>query len=836
MKRLVALLALFALIAAACTADDDTATPSTSVTTSTVVATTTVPSPATTTTTPPVGVLALSPFGTIDDVPFLDGAPAYAGPPTPTSLAGVSIAPWVADALAAAGAEQTLAANGFVVVPSTYHQFFHVYEGAEYLGHPVFVTTDAAYHVWHLAFDKILRETEQQTLLPILEELVAELVTRARAQEAELAGSPLADDAARVRQYFEAIAVALELDVGPVGPLAAEEATFISNYSERTDSPTIGTGDCEKSGFLTHCVDYTLYRPRGHYTRNADLERYFRAMSALGNTAFLLNDDMLRRGVLATRVLLSDAQLTQMWQRIYEPTAFIVGAADDYTPFELANAVDATIGWDDLERITDPAVTEALAVQLLETRPVLINPEASSMRLMGVRLVIDSYILDQLVRPNVQPREWASPLDIAAAFGSEWAYDVVRELGEADYPDYDSQLAAMRQLVAARTITDWGKTVYDGWLWALAPMWAEHGTAYPDFMQTDTWAAKAHQTGFGSYTELKHDTILYSKQAVAQGGGDEPPSRPRHWVEPEPVVYGRLAALSALMADGLASRDLLPEEYAELLADLVEFYERLESIARDELAGTPLSADDSDFLTWIGGELETLWLRTSDVDQDFDTGPDSRAALVADIFTSALGFLELGTGHIDQIFVIVPDDAGGWQVAVGGVYSYYEFYKSEGDRLTDEEWRAMLDAGQAPERPGWQSAMLAGEVPSGSTETAGVGPGALCRDLAAAGYRYAGAVGYWLREGRPERMDADGNGIPCETVYDTEEFFAPVLNVESGLLCRDLRDDDKVDTYTGAVAYWLAEGMPSRMDADGNGVPCETVWPAADVARFLDSS
>ena len=28
---------------------------------------------------------------------------------------------------------------------------------------------------------------------------------------------------------------------------------------------------------------------------------------------------------------------------------------------------------------------------------------------------------------------------------------------------------------------------------------------------------------------------------------------------------------------------------------------------------------------------------------------------------------------MDRIYVIVPDDIGGFQVASGGVYSYYEF-------------------------------------------------------------------------------------------------------------------------------------------------------------------
>jgi hypothetical protein len=44
-------------------------------------------------------------------------------------------------------------------------------------------------------------------------------------------------------------------------------------------------------------------------------------------------------------------------------------------------------------------------------------------------------------------------------------------------------------------------------------------------------------------------------------------------------------------------------------------------------------------------------------------------------------------------------------------------------------------------------------------------PGLYCRDLALRGTSYADAVIYWWSEGSPDRMDADHNGIPCETVY-----------------------------------------------------------------------
>ena len=74
--------------------------------------------------------------------------------------------------------------------------------------------------------------------------------------------------------------------------------------------------------------------------------------------------------------------------------------------------------------------------------------------------------------------------------------------------------------------------------------------------------------------------------------------------------------------------------------------------------------------------------------------------------TGKVTALEIGTGWVDQILVLVPDDAGRFHVALGGVYSYYEFQQPITDRLTDEAWRAMLKAGEAPARPTWVTPVI----------------------------------------------------------------------------------------------------------------------------------
>ena len=46
-----------------------------------------------------------------------------------------------------------------------------------------------------------------------------------------------------------------------------------------------------------------------------------------------------------------------------------------------------------------------------------------------------------------------------------------------------------------------------------------------------------------SWTELKHDTILYAKQVMAEMGGGPEEEPPKGYVEPNPEAYARLLAL-----------------------------------------------------------------------------------------------------------------------------------------------------------------------------------------------------------------------------------------------------------------------------------------------------
>ena len=134
-------------------------------------------------------------------------------------------------------------------------------------------------------------------------------------------------------------------------------------------------------------------------------------------------------------------------------------------------------------------------------------------------------------------------------------------------------------------------------------------------------------------------------------------------------------------------------------------------------------------------------------------------------------------------------------------------------------------------------------TPPAGDNPLGLPAGLFCRDLVARGFSYADSVAYWNAEGQPDRMDADLNGYPCETVYPSEDVIAywgfdpqggggggGMQDLPSGLYCRDLAAMGY--SYADAVGYWNVWGQPDRMDEDLNGYPCETVYPASDVIAY----
>jgi len=634
-----------------------------------------------------------------------------------------------------------LAQNGFVVDlpgPEVYHEFYQIYEDFRYSSEPMFVTTDSVLHVYHLLFDKILRDLEVEYFIPTLESLTAAMLGASLEQYQSLLGSPLEEPARRNVAYFAVAARLLgSSDPAPseVAEMVDEEFALIAAAGGPAESPIWFRDDLPPDMVLRE--DYSQYIPRGHYTRSEALERYFRTMMWYGRLTFRLNDPFeTQRALLVARALRTalatdgiPMSAEELWQRIYEPTTFLVGRADDLSYFEYGALADEVFGVDaPIEAYGDPDQLAAFLSAAEELPPPQVNSMwvwiwqdqetvTKGFRFMGQRFTIDAYVFQQMIWRRVgtseNPRGLPTALDFFAALGSDDALQILEDLGHREYANFDTQMERVRGELAALETDSWTQNVYWAWLYALQPLITVHDESFPEFMRTEAWRLRDLNAALGSYTELKHDTILYAKQVMAEMGGG-PPEVIGGYVEPNPEAFARMLALAEMTRDGLQARGLLSANIEGALANLIDLLQFLKVTAEAELAGEGLSDDDSLRIQFIGGELEALTLAASDCEEE---GPacldlqDQQAALVADIATglspdvAGLAVLEEGVGRPTRIYVVLPDSTR--RLAVGAVFSYYEFVVPASERMTDEAWQAMLEAGTNPPPPTWTEAFMA---------------------------------------------------------------------------------------------------------------------------------
>ena len=84
--------------------------------------------------------------------------------------------------------------------------------------------------------------------------------------------------------------------------------------------------------------------------------------------------------------------------------------------------------------------------------------------------------------------------------------------------------------------------------------------------------------------------------------------------------------------------------------------------------------------------------------------------LVADVHTDTnppMEVLEEGVGYVDLALVAYKVPDGQIILGAGPTLSYYEFKQAIDQRLTDEQWREMLEQRQQPQRPGWIASFYA---------------------------------------------------------------------------------------------------------------------------------
>ena len=631
------------------------------------------------------------------------------------------------------GGREMLARQGFVVTDfGTAEDITAVYGAAEDAGVPPFVTVDTLLHLYHLQFGQTLKVIEETEFAPAMADFSREMMQIMLGMHHSLGGD--LQEAARLNTAFFAVGLRL-LNPDAVPPsqvhsLISEELALIEAQAGFTGSPIFGYDE-----------DYSQYVPRGHYTRSETLERYFKAMMWFGRLPMLLkggddaiiSEEQARIQTLQAALIAGTlhrperADLLETWRRIYAVTGFYVGFADDLTPQEYAEAIREVAGgsfaWTELaSEETLFALRSELATYRAPriyggTGQIELDPPFSpdqldelltdtmGLRLLGQRFIPDGYMMQQLGFPNVlgfagegQPfsmevtqggpqRVFPRGLDVMAALGSERAYEILAEEGDTAWANYDEQLRALRDEFGDVSREDWNRNLYWSWLHSLEALLAPVGEGYPSFMRTDQWQDRTLQAALASWTELRHDTILYAKQPympIATAMPMPPDAPPPGFVEPRPEFYARMLALARMTREGLAEMEVLDEQSLERLENLEAIIERLLDISLTQLRGEMISQEDADYLKYIAARLKGTLIGIEDEEQ--------KSTIVADVLTdtNTQQVLEQGVGYIKLLIAAYQLPDGRIAAGMGPVLSQYEFKHPMDDRLTNEAWREML--------------------------------------------------------------------------------------------------------------------------------------------------
>jgi len=254
---------------------------------------------------------------------------------------------------------------------------------------------------------------------------------------------------------------------------------------------------------------------------------------------------------------------------------------------------------------------------------------------------------------------------------------------------------------------------------------------------------KTLNTQLASWTELRHDNVLYVKQPYT---GLIVCSYPDGFIEPRVNFWERMRDLAlrtrdlvaALPADGqfvfepnspgdTAFTISLETIYANRINFLDSFAASMTSlrdISVKELSRQPLSSSEVFFIQSLiedprlyGGGTRTFsgwypalcymnaraahggWYASSDIWDALvtDVQTDPAAPLVGDPGC----ILHEGVGAVQLLMVAVNWGPGDACVYAGPVMSHYEFQLGPTTRQTDSEWKSQIHAGNATPTPEW---------------------------------------------------------------------------------------------------------------------------------------
>ena len=606
----------------------------------------------------------------------------------------------------------------FAIEQTNCEQLFNIYEKNDYEMMPSFITTDAYLQITHMYLAYVQKSIEKTYFIPTLQATLDGMSNQIAKARNSMQDKSLNERFDNLQTYC-AIGLRLLTDKEQQVPASystiyAQEIANILAMEDRV-SPYMKT---------IFFFPYSLFTPRGHYTRSDDMKRYFRSMMWVQTAAFLSErEDAVKNATMLAMIFNAMPQKEQSaFRHMGDIITQLTGPSDNVSILQLADYLRDN-GITDYSAVNNETTMAAVKAELKRlnaaNNQLSTNTEAEqgfNINLMPQRFLCDNEVIKEMVDPEPNSEKaYPTGVNVFAAFGSKSA-EALQDTFYHDasqWKDFSETFSEMHNKYAGKLVGS--GTIYDRRLQLLVDLTSRSDRTDYAFYNTPHWQLKDLNTSLASWATLKHDAILYAEQPMlAECGGGEnlPEPVPTGFVEPNKIFWSQLYLLVKDTRDWLKRCDYLNDDIDSKTEHLLESIDFCKLMVDKELRGEAPTYDERGMLSVIGSTLE--WMTLGLIDPDLElgswgevTGADRSIAQVADIFTRAVlgcdkqGVLYAACGNANIIYVLV-NIGGQTYLTRGAIYGYHEFVRPLTEqRLTDEAWQEMLEKGKAPGMMEW---------------------------------------------------------------------------------------------------------------------------------------
>lgn len=552
-------------------------------------------------------------------------------------------------------------ANGFILLNEPTNQPSEQY--IKNLEHslPSFVTTDLVLHQMHLLYGTLENEIEAIYLSDILKSML-EIINVELYSAYEKTLDSLIEKTIEESLLYYSI---------PYGVITGNKTNLIGNYNQvyYEELGKVLTGEGTGSKVMKDDdFNYNVFIPHGHYAKNENIKKYYKALTWLQKISLCLNDDEeFSRAILIAYIINKSDDLKNSYRDYVEVKTYFSSQKDQFTFWDLADVMGQVKGIKQFE--------DLFKVETVKQIKELLNLKASESCEIRVSLMPVEYQnlytdLKQIIKDVEKP----SSTQLFAALGNSAAQELTGDLNDAE--------SIMENLLKISTQEE-AKSM--DWLSTLLASLDDHSNL-PAFMNQQSWKMKGLNTSKSSWVLLNQRVNIQIKKLQKTIPTDTATTLPGY-VEPNISFWNAATTLLGNTRTFLNDRHMLSNASAKHINDLYELILFLKSVSEKEITNEPLNKKEYDRIASIGQEIQRKsidFLNTGLNSENYQLA--GRSAYATNVFRGGQGAnMIAGTGPSHSIIIPVEIE-GNLYLTHGAIYSYYEIDHYSKSFMNQKTW------------------------------------------------------------------------------------------------------------------------------------------------------